>query len=72
VAKGSGLRFAYKHLSSRPTISKPKNLPFESDDLLTWVTKRYSVVTTFTSVPGGNHLTLTVGKGERKKDLYVA
>ncbi|XP_060593692.1 transforming growth factor beta receptor type 3-like isoform X2 [Ruditapes philippinarum] len=65
VAKGSGLRFAYKHLSSRPTISKPKNLPFESDDLLTWVTKRYSVVTTFTSVPGGNHLTLTVGKAQQ-------
>ncbi|XP_045188258.2 transforming growth factor beta receptor type 3-like [Mercenaria mercenaria] len=64
VTKGSGLRFAYKHLTSRPSISKPKHLPYETEDLLNWVTKRYSAVTSFTSVPGGNHLSLTVGRAQ--------
>lgn len=62
VSSGSGLRFAYKHLESRPIILKPKHLPQEVDDLFTWVTKRFSIVTTFTSVQGGSLLTTVIGK----------
>ncbi|KAL4218619.1 Transforming growth factor [Mactra antiquata] len=67
VSDGSGLRFAYKKLTSRPTIQKRDLLPFTSDDLMTLATKKFSVVTTFTSVQGGNPLTITVGKAQTLK-----
>ncbi|KAH3800433.1 hypothetical protein DPMN_154066 [Dreissena polymorpha] len=67
VSHQSGFRFANKNIRTRPKIIKPKTVPFETSDLVTWVTSKFTTVTTFTSLDGGQEVTLDIGKGMNEK-----
>ncbi|XP_052221013.1 uncharacterized protein LOC127837737 [Dreissena polymorpha] len=62
VSHQSGFRFANKNIRTRPKIIKPKTVPFETSDLVTWVTSKFTTVTTYTSLDGGQEVTLDIGK----------
>ncbi|XP_052790048.1 uncharacterized protein LOC128224280 [Mya arenaria] len=62
VSHGSGFRFANKKMVTKPTIQKPRRLPYDIDQLATWLKMKFPVLTSFTTLDGGHSIRLEVGK----------
>lgn len=62
VSKGSGIRFANKHVEERPQLERQGGIPNGDTEFLSWLLNKYGAVTSLSSFRGGSSITLTVGR----------